>query len=79
MILTGVLMLMICGCNRNGSAQQSVSPKVTIEEGESYETVIAKLGEPNIESSTQSSRVLIYDNIELKLQSNVVVSVYDHR
>jgi hypothetical protein len=47
--------------------------------GDTTEQVFEKLGKPNIDSTSETSQVLIYDEIEIKLQSNVVVEVFDHR
>ncbi|MEE9369302.1 MAG: hypothetical protein V3V05_10655 [Pontiella sp.] len=76
-ILLAFSICILSGCERKTSSQ--IPPKVMINEGDSFEMVFDKLGEPNIDSSTQSSRVLIYEEIEIKLQSNVVVAVFDHR
>ncbi len=60
-------------------AQTQAPGRKLVAEGESYAAVCEKLGKPNIDSSTHTSRVLIYDEIEIKLQNDSVVAVYDHR
>ena len=84
-ISTAVLGL-FSGCNPVEPATETSpgveAPKVEktmVVEGDSYADVYEKLGKPNIDSSTQTSRVLIYDEIEIKLQDDAVVAVYDHR
>lgn len=75
---------MLAGCGKQESSDREVPKaempaKTTVNVGDSYADVIEKLGKPNIETVTKSSRVLIYDQIELMLQSNAVIKVYDYR
>lgn len=81
LILTMISIGFLCGCKPGGEASltSSITPDAVISEGESYESIIERLGPPNISSRSQKSVVLIYDQVEIKLQSNAVVSVYDHR
>ena len=72
---------LLCSCKPAGDSSAPAAP-VSVAKGDvgdSYDTVISKLGTPNINSKTDHSVVLIYDQVEIKLQSNVVVTVYDHR
>lgn len=68
----------LCGCGKSEPVNMPAAP-TKIEVGESYVSVIDKLGKPNINSVSQSSRVLIYDKLEIKLEQDVVTAVFDHR
>jgi len=57
----------------------TAEPTANVSVGDSYAMVLDKLGQPNIDSRTDNSRVLIYDKVELKLQDDAVVTIYDHR
>ena len=70
---------LLTGCGNKEPPKDQVTKKSSVNVGDSYEDVIDKLGRPNLETVSQNSRVLIYDRVELKLQSNMVVMVYDHR
>lgn len=76
-------VLTVAGCSKEKAEEIVIEPveevRVEIGPGETYEEVIQKLGRPNIDSTTEQSRILIYDDMELKLQSNIVVEVFDHR
>ena len=80
-IVLALFSMALVGCER---AEESVelpvrSEKADVNVGDSYADVLDKLGKPNINSVTENSRVLIYDRIEVKLESDVVVEVFDHR
>ena len=81
LILAFLSLFVLFGC-----APEEVPPevqktpqKVMIEVGDSYESVLERLGKPNVSSATKNSRVMIYDEIEIKLKNNSVSVVYDHR
>jgi|GEM_PF-4045709 len=83
-VIIGLASLcMLAGCSKKESdvkepAKVDVPLKKSVNVGDSYADVIEKLGKPNIETVTKSSRVLIYDEMELVLQSNAVKTVYDY-
>jgi hypothetical protein len=67
------------GCGKQQPAESAPKKKQRIEVGDSYSSVVEKLGKANINSVTENSRVLIYDKMEIKLSNDVVIAVYDHR
>lgn len=69
------------GCSKEKEMGSELPEEVKIEVsmGETYDDVLEKLGKPNIDSEGENSRILIYDDMEIKLQSNVVTEVFDHR
>ena len=83
MIVIGIGILLVAGCGKKEAAPAEPPAaevhRAEIKVGDSYSQVLEELGKPNIESKTQNSLVLIYDDIEVKLQSNVVIEVFDHR
>lgn len=78
-LLLAGLALFGCSKEEDVVVEPVEDVRVEIMVGEAYEDVLEKLGKPNIDSSSEQSRILIYDEMELKLQSNVVVEVFDHR
>ena len=61
------------------AAETNAPPPVHVEVGESYVSLLEKLGDPNIDSLSRNCRILIYDEIEIRLEGDLVVKVYDHR
>lgn len=87
-LLIGLGAVLTAGCGEKEKPVQEppvvketpkVEERVMIEIGDHYDQVILKLGKPNLESKTQHSLVMIYDQIEVKLENLVVVEVFDHR
>ena len=80
LVITLLAALALTGCSqKEKAAPQPESGYTEIKVGQTYEDVIDALGDPNIETTSERSRVMIYDAVEIKLQSNVVVEVFDHR
>ena len=71
------------GCSREVSVEVPVAPPEPVPRevsvGDSYSTVMDKLGRPNLETVSDRSRILVYDKIELILTNDIVATVYDHR
>ena len=76
--ITVFAALALAGCSPKEEPEPA-PVRIEVQAGETYEDVLGKLGSPNLESKSKNSVILIYDDIEIKLQSNVVVEVFDHR
>ena len=80
LFLSLLSLFFLSGCTqKETNSDQDKSDQTIVLVGESYESVLDRLGSPNVNSISKNSRVLIYDEIEIELQDNVVSVVYDHR